>query len=227
VSINEIFFEKRVKCLYCHNEFNTLRIRQKYIRMKKQDSDYCPYFEGENPLFYEVNVCSECGFAFTDRFISISDNKKIKLKKQYIDKINVPKACEVRTLECALQFYKLALFSSNLLDESLLIQANLCMRIAWLYRYEGNQLEEKRFLKNALDTYLEIYQREDLDQVEMDKFQLFFMIGELYGQLGDYNNMRRLFSILLSDPMTTPKILDRTKVSWSEYKQQHDLSGGV
>ncbi|WP_339062977.1 DUF2225 domain-containing protein [Tepidibacillus marianensis] len=227
MQINEILFDKKIKCLYCDHEFSTPRIRQRYIRIKKQDADFCPYFQGENPLYYEVNVCPDCGFAFTERFAPITDKKKQVLKEQYIDRIKVPKACEKRTPECAMQFYKLALYASNLLDENLLIQANLCMRIAWIYRYEGNQLEEKRFLQNALDTYLEIYQRENLERLEMDKYLLLFMIGELYGLLGEYEKMRSWFSILLSDQMTTPKILDRTRERWREYKKQHDLEGDL
>ncbi|TCS81069.1 DUF2225 domain-containing protein [Tepidibacillus fermentans] len=224
---NELFFDKKIKCLYCDHEFTTPRIRQRQIRMIKQDADFCPYFKGENPLFYEVNVCPHCGFAFTDRFSAILDKKRKNLKEQYIDKIKIPKACEERTIECAIRFYKLALFAATLLDQSLLIQANLCMRIAWLNRYHNNEQEEKRFLRNALDIYLEVYQRENLDRIEMDKYLLIYMIGELYGRLGEYEKMRRWFSILLSDQMTTPKVLEITRERWREYKMQHDLEGDI
>ncbi|GBF12115.1 DUF2225 domain-containing protein [Tepidibacillus sp. HK-1] len=217
--MDEVFYEKKVKCLYCKEDFKTLKMRQSKTKVIKRDADYCPYYEGVNPLFYEVNVCPHCGFAFTDSFSPIRELKNNRIKQDYIDKIQVPQLCKKRSIQDAIYCYKLALYTATILEEQNFIIANLCMRIAWINRYLQNKEEELRFLKNALDTYYEIYETEDLDKIPMDKYTFIYLIGELQGRLGDYEKMRRWFSMIFEDKNVTPKILKMARDRWNEYKE--------
>lgn len=221
--MSDLYYTKKVNCLYCKKEFNTYRVRVNRAKFIKRDPDHCPYYEEENPLLYEVNVCPRCGLSFTDSFSEIKASKLKILKENYIAKIQgVPKLNEQRNIQDALTAYKFALYAATILEENDLIIANLGLRIAWLYRYLKDEQEEKRFLKNVLDLYIEIYETQNLDRLSMDKYMLIYLIGELYGRLGEYEKTVRWFSFIIEDKKATPRILKLTKDRWYDFKEKLD-----
>lgn len=218
--MKENLLEQSVQCLYCQKEFQTKKVRQSKISVKKVDGDFCNHFRGENPYFYEVKVCPFCGFAFTRQFSPVSPARKEHLEKEYISKVEVPRVCGERTWEDALRSFKLALFCGNLLHEKKYLLANLCLKIAWLYRYEGDEEEEKRFLINALELYLDIYEGKVIDDASINPNVLVYLIGELNGRLGYYEETRTWFSYLLTDNSVEPRVKKWTKNRWAEYRRK-------
>lgn len=225
--MSEIFYNKKIKCHYCEENFETFRIRINKSKLIKRDADYCPYYEDNslNPILYDVNVCPNCGFAFTDSFSRIiSSTLYNNVKENYISRIEaVPMLCNERDVESAIYAYKLALYCATLKDEKKIITANLTLRIAWLYRYIGNKTEEERFVRSVLDIYLDIYETEDLDSLSMDKYQFIYLIGELYGRLGDYQKVTRWFSLIIEDKNVSPQVLRITKDRWLEFKELREM----
>ncbi len=63
-------YEKKVQCLFCHEPFSTTRIRSRFIRIERVDSDFYQEYKDPNlnPYYYEVDVCPYCGFAFSENF---------------------------------------------------------------------------------------------------------------------------------------------------------------
>jgi len=225
--LSEIFYSKKIKCHYCEENFNTFRVRINKSKLISRDTDYCPYYEDNsfNPILYDVNVCLNCGFAFTDSFSPINSSViHNKVKVSYIDRIeSVPMLCNERDVESAIYAYKLALYCATLKDENRMIIANLTLRIAWLFRYIGEKTEEERFLRSVLDIYLDIYETEDLNSLSMDKYQFIYLIGELYGRLGEYQKVTRWFSIIIENKNASPQILRITKERWSEFKELREM----
>ncbi len=216
-----IFYQKKINCKYCGNNFLTYRVRTTRVKYVSIDSDFCPHYDEVNPLFYDVNVCPHCGLSFTDNFLFKKDPKKHnELIASYINQLeNVRDICQVRTMDDALYAYKLAIVVAGILDESSLIVANLGLRIAWFYRYLQDEKNENKFLEKVLNIYLKLYQYEDLETLNMDKYKLIYLIGELHGRLGDYHETAKWFSLIIEEQKAQPKIRKLAKERWYEYRQ--------
>jgi uncharacterized protein (DUF2225 family) len=218
----DVFYDKSVTCIYCTTTFKTKRVRIGKIKPLRRDSDFCTYFEGENPILYEYNICPHCGLAFTDSFAPIRGPKRDLIKSNYLDKLEkIPNACGPRTLEDALKGYKLTLLCATILNEKHYIQANLCLRIAWLYRYLERKEEEKRFLQNAVELYETMYQTEKLDNIPMEEPKLLYLIAEIHARLGHYDLTRKWFSYLLTARHIEEKWKKTARNRWFEIKTQH------
>ncbi|KJS83834.1 MAG: hypothetical protein JM58_11945 [Peptococcaceae bacterium BICA1-8] len=213
-------YDKEMECLYCNKTFITKKVRSKFIRIKKRDSDLCNHYEGINPYYYEVFVCSHCNYAFTERFQPINNICNEIIKERYIKNTALANLNGERSLEQAVKAFKLALLCATLAGESSYILAGLCLKLAWLYRYDNNN-EETRFLNNALDNYIKTYEQGDI--ATLNKASLLYIIGELENSLGDYERARRWFSILLSDKTLDPKIVKIAKDRWQELRYERTL----
>lgn len=193
-------------------------MRRSHIRIQARDTDFCSYYAGANPLFYDVNVCPHCGFAFTEAFSNIPDLRKQHVEDQYVKRIEVPQLCGTRVMEDALKSYKLALLSANILGEKKFVLANLCMRLAWLNRYIKNGSEEKRFITHALQLYEQMYETERIDRIPMEEEKIIYLIGELYGRIGNYDKTRKWFSYIFTSQHLDPKWKAIARDRWLEYR---------
>lgn len=211
-------YDSKKKCLYCGKTFVTKKIRSKFIRISKRDSDFCNHYEGVNPYFYEVLVCTHCGFAFTENFRSIRVARRKAIKEQYIDNVSIPNLSGERSLADGMKSFKLAIFCATLAEENHYLLAGLCLKLAWLYRLDKNKIEEIRFLKNALKNYLTSYQYED--ETIYNKATLLYLIGELEYRLNGYEQAQKWFSILISDKKLDPKIVNIAKERWQDIRYE-------
>ncbi len=214
----DLLYDKTVKCIYCEQPFKTKHMRMNNARMQKIDSDFCPHYQSENPIFYDVSVCPICGLAFTDGFAPLQPDLRLRLQQQYLAKIKVPDLCGARSWEDALRSYELAFLVSRIVQERLLLQANLALRIAWMYRYKGMAVEETRFLEYAVDYYVKMYEKQEYDTESMPDAKLMYIIGELFGRLKQWEKTRNWFSHLFMDKTADPKWRSRGRDRWLEYK---------
>ena len=217
----EPLYDKKIVCLFCESEFTSKQVRSSATRMIKQDSDYCTYYKGENPLYYDVFVCPHCGFAFTGSFARLTPVKKEILKKEYFNKLpSIPDLCQQREITEALHAYKWAALTSYLVNEKSIITANLFLRIAWLYRYQNKPEKEKHYLQIALRFYEDAYARGNFEEI-IDEHQLLFLIGELSIRIDQFQKAAKIFSMLLADESVPRKIRVRTTESWQQYKTRN------
>jgi len=216
----EPLYDKKVICLCCGNNFATKKMRQSKIVVNKKDSDFCTYYEGENPLFYEISVCPQCGFAFSENFTALKPAMGEVIRKEYVQNVNGKKLwlCDKRSLEDALKSFKLALICASLTDQSKMTVAGICMRIAWLYRYQNNKNEEHKYLAKAAALYENAYITGNINPLTMSENKLLYMIGELHGRLGNYEVTKKWFNILLSKRNIEPAINVLARDQWAEYK---------
>ncbi len=214
----DLLYDKVIKCINCGQSFKTKRMRVNSVRMQTVDTDFCPHYLKENPIYYDVNVCPHCGLAFTDSFSPIIPVLRENLEKEYLTKIRSPQLCDERSWDDALRSYELAFLSSRILREKLLIQANLALRIAWLYRYQSRKAEEKRFLEYAVTLYVNMYETQDYDEEVMPDAKLMYIIGELFGRLEQWEKTRIWFSHLFMDKAADQKWRTRGRDRWLEYK---------
>ena len=193
----EPFYEKKLTCIYCDKQFSTLRVRSRFTIPYQIDSDFCAHYRdgNYNPHFYFVNVCPECGFAFSEEFTDqFPKGTKEIIRVQITGHWTKRDFGQVRDLQQAVESYKLAILAGSLKKEKNAVLAGLSLRLAWLYRSENNSEQEKRFMGMALSAYEASFVLSDFADTSMSELKVLLMIGELSRRLGHYQKAISYFS---------------------------------
>ncbi|MBB3112912.1 hypothetical protein FHS18_005014 [Paenibacillus phyllosphaerae] len=211
-----------ITCICCETTFQSSRVRPSFKRCSKRDSDFCAHYKnGINPDFYVVRVCPNCGFASTENGM----NQLSEVQRQhYIERLGSMWTKRdyggERTLEQALDTYKLALLCAQIAGTSERVMAGLLHHIAWLHRYIGNKEQEQRFLQFALNSYIEVFEREG---ESVNDAKLMYLIGELYKRTGDRNKAVRWFSRVVNDKRIMDAAMIRaSREQWQAIREETD-----
>jgi uncharacterized protein (DUF2225 family) len=195
----EPLYQITVECLQCRREFQTSRVRPSFKKAVKTDTDFCTYYKdgNENPEFYVVRVCPTCGFASTDSFAQQMNDRQRAVFQSKIGSLWSGKDYSgKRTLADAMHAYKLSLISAQCIGERPRVIAGILHHIAWLYRYQQDQESENKFLRFALEAYIQVYETEGM---ELNSARLMFLIGELHRRLKDYQDAVKWFGRVIND----------------------------
>ncbi|WP_106766914.1 DUF2225 domain-containing protein [Paenibacillus faecalis] len=208
-----------VTCGNCDHLFKTSRVRPSFKKAVKTDTDFCGYYKNENPDYYVVRVCPQCGFASTENSIEkLNDHQRSEFRTKISSRWIKRDFGGHRSLEDALETYKLALLCAQCIGERDRIIASLLHHIAWLYRYQKNEEQEQRFLAHSLESYIRVY---ELEGVGANDARLLYLIGEINRRLGRFNDAVQWFSRVIQDK----KIMDAAMIrasreQWSLLREQ-------
>jgi len=198
--MNEILYNHNCTCPICEFDFKTKKVHEKKIVVLKKDTDFCTYYEGPNPYFYEINVCPNCGFSFTNSF-----NKKLNaVNIDNFIKVFAPQWNRIdytgeRNLEQAVETYKLAIICGQIIEIKPSYLAKICLKICWLFRMIASKKEEIRFIKGAVNFFEKAYETEDFNRSDsMAPEMIVYLLGELNFRLSNYEETKRWFNIGLS-----------------------------
>ncbi len=200
--MNNALYKKEVICPVCKNVFNTQKVRMSAVRIKKRDSDFCVYYEGENPLFYAVFVCPNCGYAALENVfndISLSEKKVIesKISSRWIQR----DLGHRRNIEDAIEVYKLALLCAELSEQKKDRLGIICLRLSWWYRYLGDVEQEKVFLQYAVNCFEDDFRFDSgFSKNLLDEASMLYLLGELNRRLGRYKEAISWFNRTVSHP---------------------------
>jgi uncharacterized protein (DUF2225 family) len=214
-----------ITCVCCETGYKTSRVRPSFKKATSRDTDFCAHFNGDiNPDYYVVRICPHCGFASTENGTEKLTDRQ---RRQYYEKIGVYWTSRDysgrRTLEQALDCYKLALLCAQVIGEKDRVIAGILHHIAWLYRFLGQRDQEMRFLRFALEAYVKVYETEG---VELNNAKLMYLIGELHRRTGELHEAVRWFSRVVNDK----KIVDASMIracreQWQLIREEH--AGGT
>jgi len=226
----ETLYDKKYTCAMCESTFTTKKVRSRFVKVLNFDTDFAPlYADGfENPNFYYINVCPDCGYSFTDDFSSYFPPGAKQVIQDKICSQWVPHDYGAeRTIQDALNTFKLAAYSSMLKKEKHIVTAGLYIRIAWLYRSTENLDQELRFLKLALKEYTESYSTGDYKGTQVSELRLMYLIGELSRRLGQTQDAVRFFSKVIEKQRQSvePQIIQLAKDRWQEMREDKVVSG--
>jgi uncharacterized protein (DUF2225 family) len=220
----EPLYQSKIECICCEKIFMTSRVRPSFKRALNSDTDFCGYYKKEvNPDFYVVRVCPNCGFASTENGMGQLNDQQ---KKKFFDEIGLRWKHQdfsgERDEAMAMGSYKLALLSAQIIGEKDRVIAGILHHIAWLYRYKGNDEEEVKFLRFALQAYIRVYEAEG---VSLNNAKLMYLIGELNRRIGELNEAVRWFSRVVNDK----KIMDAAMIrasreQWQFIRQQMEAA---
>lgn len=221
----EPLYDKKYKCSMCEQPFTTKKVRSRFVKVLRYDTDFAPLYaeEFENPNLYYVNVCPTCGFSFTDEFSSYFPPGSQNAISEKICSQWVPRDfSKMRTIQEAMNTYKLGAYCSTLKKEKHVVTAGLYIRLAWLYRLLENEAQEIRFLKLALAEYTESYSKGDYRGTQVSELRLMYLIAELSRRTGNSQDSIRFLSKVIEKQRQSvePQIIQMAKDRWQEMREE-------
>lgn len=210
-------FERHVICPVCSKGFDTMKMLVNAPKMIKREPDFYTTYSGENPIYYAIFVCPNCGYtAFEKDFKSISDASKAIIQQSVSKQWTKRDYCGLRTTQEALEVYKLALLCYTLTKASSLTIGKITMRIAWIYRSLEDP-KEKEFIQHTINYFEKAYTSENVFEDIEEELTIMFILGEFHRQLGNYRESVRWFSRALEMPEIKKKrhLEQRVRNQWS------------
>lgn len=208
-----------VTCGNCDHPFTTSRVRPSFKKAVRTDTDFCGYYKNENPDYYVVRVCPKCGFASTENSAeTLNDHQKSEFRSKIASRWIKRDFGGSRSLEDALEAYKLALLCAQSIGERERIIASLLHHISWLYRYQENEEQEQRFLTYSLESYIRVY---EMDGVGANDARLLYLIGEINRRVGRYSEAVQWFSRVIQDKKIVDSAMIRaSREQWAVLREQ-------
>ena len=142
------FYDKKMTCINCKEPFTSTKVRSRFARVSSTDSDFKPNYKDSdvNPLYYNIAVCPSCGFSFTEDFAPyFAPGTKEQIATVITAGWHRHSMGGERTIEEAIDAYKLGYLSAVVKKEKSLTIAGIMLRTAWMYRILENTEEEQRF----------------------------------------------------------------------------------
>lgn len=199
--LREGLYYSKLECPVCFEKIEVVKVKQKYIRVKSRDTDFCVYYEGINPLFYDVWICNNCGYASQSyKFEKVSLVEAKLIQKNVSMRWHKREMNTERDLEAAIQAFEIALLNAANRNAKNSEVARLCIRLAWLNRFKDDKEEEKKYLEFALKNFIMTYSNERFPVEKLDAPNCMYIIGELYRRLGNPIEASNWFSKVLSSP---------------------------
>ncbi|ADU29645.1 DUF2225 domain-containing protein [Evansella cellulosilytica] len=212
-------YDKKISCPLCNHKYTSKKLRSRAIRVEKIENDnFTIYKESQNnPTLYEVYVCPDCGFAFTDQFTTSFSESEVELfRKSVTARWEGLDYGTERSYQDAVNTYKLALLSSNITNQPAIVIAGICLRLSWVLRYKEEQEEENRFLKNAIQKYELSYENGDFKSTKMSEVKLLFLMGAISRRLGLLDKAVVYLSKIIEhkDRHLEPTIVEKAREEW-------------
>lgn len=215
------FFQHEISCPVCQNKFTQLKLKKSACPVEGRDSDFCVRYSGMDPNRYAVWVCPHCGYAASDAGFAAVRPAEVELLKQALTGRPVPVLNGERDSAAAVQAVSQALFCAISKKTKSGGIAGLYLRMAWLYRIQGDPAKERAYLEKALENYVEAYQKEPLPLGKMSALTLTYLIGELFRRLGKYKEAVQYFSLVVSNKSgTEPNTVSLARDQWHLTRDQ-------
>lgn len=220
--MDNALYNKEITCPVCQDKFQVTKVKSKTSKVLNRDSDFCVYYEGLNPLLYDIWVCEHCGYAAqADKYEDIPFNDSKVILQAISPKWSKRSMSGERSLDNAIDAFKLALLNLQIRRAKSSEIAKICIRIAWLYRIKNDE-KEKDFLNFALKSYSETYEKERFPVDKLDESTCMYMIAELHRRTGNLEDSVKWFSRLISSPgaRNNPKLIEMAREQFQLVKEQ-------
>ncbi len=211
----DALFLKNLKCLACKADFQSSKVRRSKYSVIKVDTDFCTFYRGENPLFYNVFICPQCGYGFTEHFSTPADQVKEEINR-HISPFSLDLG-GMRNLDLAVLANMRAIECAQLQNEKDVLKASLYLQIAWFYRIEGDGDAEKIYLEEARRFYDIAFEN---DTSITDVGRVLYLLGELNRRLGnDKEAIFYLGRVINDKSINDPGIIRMARERWQDIRE--------
>lgn len=226
VELKDMLYYKKAACPICEANFQSPKVLSKYIQTLKIDNDFCQHYNLVNPLFYEINVCPVCGFAYNEEILSMRLRKEqseaIKARLMAFWQENTLKDySSVRTLEDAIETFLLAIFSLKSQHFKRSQLGMLYLKIAWLYRFKNETAQEQKYIEKALVNLAHAFEQENFSSIKSE-INTAYLLGVLNLNIGNNLEAARWLDRVLRHPAKSmfPAIISQTRELWTDVRQK-------
>ncbi len=220
--MDENLYLKETECPVCKRKFNATKVKARGCKVDKRDSDFCVHYVGINPLYYDAWVCEHCGYASqADKFLDITTREVDLVKKTIAPKWKQRSFEGERSVDTAIEAFKLVLLNHQVRGVKASEFAKVCMRIAWLYRFKEDD-RENEFVKFALKYYTETYEKERFPADKLDENTCIYMIAELNFRAENYEDSVKWFSRLIGsqEARKNPALIEAARDQFQLVKEK-------
>ncbi|MCR5303248.1 MAG: DUF2225 domain-containing protein [Lachnospiraceae bacterium] len=225
----ELVFEKTYECPACGEKFKSLTVRSGKLKAVSQDRDLRWRYKQLEPLKYDVVMCPECGCAALSSEFGKITGKQAKMIKENISANFKPQREKkaVYSYDDALARYKVALANSMVRGVKASEKAFICLKTGWLLRGKAEQLnpgnlgyeqvkaktlaEEKAFMKNALEGFINARQSESFPMCGMDELTVDYLIAALSVEFGEKDRAMKLLSDILVSRTASERLKNKAR----------------
>lgn len=222
----DFLYTKQIECPVCFRKVDVVMLRHNNAnKIVKDDADFFKEYSMINPLFYEVVLCNNCGYAALKSYFKTVYPKQRKLIKEKISAKWTPREYpNIYDLDIAIQRFKLALISCVTKGAKSGEIASVCLRLGWLYRIKQDSEHETYYLQQALYGFKEAIETESNSVNGMDDIMLTYLIGELSRRVGDLDKASVYFSKILLDKTVKPTLKEKARNQRDLIKQELEKS---
>lgn len=199
--MSQPLWNKKLQCPFCNGDFETTRLRPSALRAKEKWSDFGCLYEGHNPYFYAITVCSHClvaarneefeklNPAYEPKLMEFSRKMKALAQKPAIFGLGDASS------EQAIKRHELAIACHKLRAHGEAGElAGLLIHIVWIRRIAGDAEGERKALEAALEAYKAFYEKGNKLPEKLGEPGVLYLIGELLRRLGQFREARNYFS---------------------------------
>lgn len=207
-------FDKKIICPVCNSTFYQKAVKVKSPRIISKDSDFFIRYKSINPYFYDVWICNSCGYSsLKSEFFKLRDFQKNQILEKISPKWSKKNYPEILNVDNAIERYKLALITSNIINKRATISAIITLKLAWMYRLKEDSNLESFFLEKSLTCFLDAFYNDPFPIFGLQRDGLTYLIGDLYRRLNDNKNAILWFSQVITSINASPKIKEMARTA--------------
>ena len=207
-------FDKKIICPVCNSTFYQKAVKVKSPRIISKDSDFFIRYKSINPYFYDVWICNSCGYSsLKSEFFKLRDFQKNQILEKISPKWSKKNYPEILNVDNAIERYKLALITSNIINKRATISAIITLKLAWMYRLKKDSNLETFFIEKSLACFLDAFYNDPFPIFGLQRDGLTYLIGDLYRRLNDNKNAILWFSQVITSINASPKIKEMARTA--------------
>jgi len=230
VSEEDLIYAKSFKCPVCDHEFASSMVRVGKNKLVSQDYDLRPRYQLMDALKYDAVMCPLCGYAALNKFFNSITLRQIGAIKEKVSNSfrGAPDKQGVYTYDDALLRHKLSLMCAVVKNAKLSEKAYICLKTAWIIRGKAETLpedvpnreevianlkvEEKEFMSNAYEGFMEAFSKEDFPMCGMDDITVTYLLADLAFEEGKYDVALRNISNILTRKDASDRIKEKARM---------------
>ncbi|MCL2616593.1 MAG: DUF2225 domain-containing protein [Defluviitaleaceae bacterium] len=211
--VDDYIYEKKFTCPVCHIPFTSNVARDSKIKVQSIDFDLRPICTPIDPIYYYIVVCDSCGYsAANSTFSKLTQRQAELILAEITPKFRPSPYPKQPDTDMAIARYKLALLNAMVKQAKDGEKAYLCMKITWLYRIKGNEVDnEKMFAKLTLDGFTNALSSENTPIMGLEESTIMCLIGAFSMFLGDNEYAMKVLSDLIVSKKSSERLKDRAR----------------
>lgn len=179
---------RELNCPACESTFTFYSPKSRAYQLIRRDADFCPYYHGVNPLFYQVWVCPHCYFAsYKDHWKTLTETERIgmrQLSSEAKEGLRFDFSQRERTLFGAIISFQLAYRCyQRRMPTAYDLLAGIQLRLAWLCRTGNDRRREIQHMGAAITHFAEAFDRGR--NLSMSEAKIAYLLGELNRRVGN------------------------------------------